>query len=155
MESKDIIKALEYCTSLNADCRHCDEKITENCITFLMRDALYLIKNQQAEIENLQLQILNGDFTSATAEKAKIDWHRKNVERQKRFEAEIERLKAECVELKLAFSGAKKVYVKAKAEAYKEFAELVKNRMFKGKKYDYERKYIDNLAKELTERKED
>lgn len=54
MESKDIIKALEHCTSLNADCRHCDKKITENCITFLMRDALFLIYQQQAEIEKLQ-----------------------------------------------------------------------------------------------------
>ena len=79
------------------------------------------------------------------------------LDKQKDLEAEYSRLLSSSLEQfqKGYNRGYDDAYKVAKTEAYEEFAELVKNRMFKGKKYDYERKYIDNLAKELTERKED
>lgn len=70
----------------------------------------------------------------------------------KNQQAEIERLTHNLEAMAVTMRNSANA---TKIEAYKEFAKLVKNRMFKGKKYDYERKYIDNLVKELTERKED
>ena len=73
----------------------------------------------------------------------------------KNQQAEIEKQRKEAQILRDEIIKLQTKIEIVKTEAYKEFAELVKRRMFKGEKYDYERNYIDNLANELTERKED
>lgn len=120
MKSKDIIKALEYCTSLNADCRHCDKKIVENCITFLMMDALDLITNQQAEIDKLTAK----------------------AKRLKKVQMQLDYM---CI-----------MYNIIKTEAYKEFAVKLLALIGSVELSNLDlRRHINNLLKELTERKED
>lgn len=138
MESKDIIKALECCDK-NPDlyCDKCPFKDKPEYCLKLSKYALELIKNQQAENERLQQNL----------KEAHIDI--------KEHMAEIERLTKRLNKVQMQLDDMCKMHNIIKNEAYKEFAELVKSRMFNGKKYDYERNYIDNLTNELTERKED
>lgn len=58
MTDKDIIKALECC--FQADCDRCDEcpyKEVERCIDRMQKDAAFLIRVQQAEIERLTAEV--------------------------------------------------------------------------------------------------
>ncbi len=132
MESKDIIKALEYCLN-KCDCEDCVLCAEPKCSIKLYENVLNLIKNQQAEIERL-----NNAFKNTIDKKyphcvvtGKGVILTENLKKYDELIADIYN------------------------EAYKTFAKLVKSRMFNGKKYDYERNYIDNLTNELTERKED
>ena len=61
------------------------------------------------------------------------------------------RQKAEIEELRADYNYLFETMPHLKSEAYKEFAELVNSRLFKGEKYAYEREYINNLVKELSE----
>lgn len=125
MESKDIIKALECCSKPYCNDNKCP--LYKNTVN--TKDCITQLSTNTLELIKNQ-------------------------------QAEIEKLK-ERVHFLCGKSGALQGEIQkyhnalktVKTEAYKEFAELVKSRMFKGKKYDYERNYIDNLANELNERK--
>ena len=138
MEYSEIIKALEDWIK-NYDGSYVNFKILGN--------ALDLITRQQAELENLKVE--NQSLRSA-ANSLKMHYEE--------AQAEIERLKA------LAENGASAIdtnnrlvqkFAEIKSEAYKEFAEKVKEFMHnKFKALDeYEFEYIterdiDNLSKE-------
>ena len=129
MESKDIIKALEE-----------------------------WIKELQDDYKRLQLL----DAPMDCFEKSHVDNIRvlSNVLKLiKSQQAEIERLKTECVKTHFACIGIKKCYSQAKIEAYKEFAEKVEELKYPNP-HELRGMVIygedfDNLVEELTERKED
>ena len=142
MESNDIIKALECC----ANCENCSYETT-NCIlakemecrSLLAQNALDLINRQRTEIERLKQR--NAVYEAANR---CIVWQRDRRDR------EIEELHSQIAGLNIYKS-------KIKAEAYKEFAEKVKEFMHnKFKALDeYEFEYIterdiDNLLKEMV-----
>ena len=139
MTDKDIIKALEYCSKSSwlSDCDGCpcyDEKEdiqTSECQERLMKNVLNLINRLQSEIERLNALIAET-----------------NKQRGKVIHA-ITRID------------------EVKTEAYKEFVEKVTSTICKNTYPDFDKdgkavivwnvdgyKAIENLANELTERKE-
>lgn len=139
MTDKDIIKALECC-NVETDCKRCPlykEHFTQ-CIDIACKNALDLITRQQAEIERLKTEL---DFAKAF---------------RKETDAEFSLMRRKYGNMLKA----------AKSEAYKEFAERLKNEIISDTAYgcdtsqhtgyyDYQIKigdipeYIDNLLKEM------
>ena len=84
MTNKEIIRALKVVRDTNRiPCRT------------LIGEVIDLIECQKAEIEKLRKTIIDGDFSSMSALRAKEDWYRQNSEYIARLEAEIEHLKSE------------------------------------------------------------
>ena len=133
MTDKEIIKALEYC---------------KDCSANLNVEIIDLITRQQVEIENLKVE--NQSLRSA-ANSLKMHYEE--------AQAEIESLKIfrEYAEKRASdYRTMRDKYLNAKSEAYKEFAERMKEFMHnKFKALDeYEFEYIterdiDNLVKEI------
>lgn len=94
----EIKKALECCCN-SQGCSKCD--FSPKCDGFTsVKLALQLINRQEEEIEQLRKVIVDGEFTSITALRAKESWSRQNAEYIDRLNEEIESLKAENVSLK-------------------------------------------------------
>ena len=143
MTGEQVIKALEQCGNIIvSSCKDCPlhEKYNANCVRELTKDALDLIKRQQAEIYNLKedlseyrnMPILTkNDCLIATVEK-RADG--------KRYHNALLTIKVDEI----------------RAEACKEFAERL-NKNFETYTDDeeknalYMRNLINNLVKELTE----
>lgn len=135
MSDNEIIKALECCSDtigVNCGkCPYCDNCVTDENTSLMMTDAIALINRQKAEIERL------------TAE------HDKSFEK---WEILDKRTKERYAKL---YEEAKEIL---KAEAYKEFAERLKDNTLPitlGGKYRYyviSKEGIDNTLKEMTEK---
>ena len=129
MTDEQIVKALECCGNMNECKKECpldDLGGIDKCIHTLMLNALDLIKRQQAEIEDLKADkeaLINGQLT------------------------------------------IQKMYIEARDKAVREFAEKLKSRIRKDideqgmfplpytkKAYDTVMIFINNLAKEMTEK---
>ena len=135
----EIKKALNVCVGMQNDCGDCPlleySKASEECMNELMSNALNLINRLQAEKEELKIEV---DFLRAT----------KNLN-QSEFEELKIKLELKEVMLKLA-----------KAEAYKECIEKVKETSDKTElvcsgalvrtDYTITEKKLDNLARELV-----
>ena len=145
LTDEEIIKVLEYCSNYN-DCDKCNfepkdnKKKTIGCCLEIMKNAIDLITRQQAEIERLR---------SA------------NDEKFRQWDMLAEKTKQHYADL---YNEAKDIL---KAEAYKEFAERLKNEIISDTAYgcdtsqhtgyyDYQIKigdipeYIDNILKEMV-----
>ena len=146
MIEKETIKGLECCTDeWYENCNECPYSIdTVSCERMkLLEDSLDLINHKQ---ELLDAAIAGQEtLQKALAEKEK----------------EIEDLKAENQSLRTAVNSYKLHYNEAKAEAYKEFAEKLKNKIktecnpYGKPTFDYDTslaimRYIDNLLKEMV-----
>lgn len=168
LTDKEIVKALEICQKPhdNDTCNNCKYKRNFGCRDALCNDILDLINRLEAEKEVLEARI--GVYETCNARKDEAIKH---------LEAENERLKEENNELHKALTNAECNYdnmrllyinkrvdvdrllianAEIKAEAYKEFAERLKEFMHnKFKTLDeYEFEYItesdiDNLIKEI------
>lgn len=108
----EIVKALECCIDVNgANCHECPY---DECCSYpkstMLEDALDLFNRLQAENEVLKARI--GVYETCNARKDEANRH---------LEAENERLKATVD----SFTDIGKLYSEIKAEAYKEFAELL------------------------------
>ena len=161
MTDNEIIKALECCSSSPAKCGDCPCLQLCDCLA-VEKDALDLINRQKAEIEQLRKTILDGDFSSYTALKAKENWHMENSEYIDRLKEEIEnqsenfkRLVAEHRKLQTNYSSMQSTLAKmsmgveqAIAEAIKKFAERLKGEMGFGRYIQADQ--IDNLVKEMV-----
>ena len=152
MTDNEIIKALECCNR-NGSCFQCpyDRASFEHepdCASVMTADALDLINRQKAEIERLKdlNNVLEIDIINANMNLEHIQ-----TENEKHRNI-FDRVFKEVQE-------AKSLYVKdisrAKAEAVKEFAEIVKANQRMLFNYIYSRngfvEAIDNLVKEFTE----
>lgn len=73
MTDKEIVKALECCTkSMHKGCRNCPLFVVNGCVRTMSENALYLIKEQQEEIELLRgMDKANTDAIHTLAEKSK------------------------------------------------------------------------------------
>lgn len=104
MNDSEIIKALE-CHTLPSGCNDCPyvDKSAGRCSTAMVKDALDLIKRQQAEIDrlNIELKAMRGAANS--------------------YKAHYEDLKSENLE-------TIKILKTAKSEAVREFAENLKRK---------------------------
>ena len=124
MTDKDIKKALECC-GVKRTCRNCPlyEERSADCIYIVLKNTLDLITRQQAEIE--KLKDANNIFEKAfhIQEQNIKDWLPITM-----FNYEI------------------------KTEAYKEFAERLKEDIFNTEYHidRYYRRSIDNLVKEMV-----
>lgn len=157
LKPEDVMRALE-CHSLADistcdDCPYCDISEQGNCGCDMARDALALIREKDAEIERLREVILKGDYSSYTARLATESWHRNNLERIRRLEAEIERLSHQCSEC-AGCTQWKCDCSNIRVEAITEFAERLKT-FYKhlpgntvGGAVEY---HIDQIAKEMKE----
>lgn len=135
MNDEEIIKALECCIE-DEDCSHCPSiKEMPYCSNDIMVGAINLIKRQQVEIERL-----NSD----------------NDEKFNQWNMLTEKTKQHYADL---YNEAKDIL---KAEAVKEFAERLKNKIktecnpYGKPTFDYDTsiaivRYIDNLAKEMVD----
>ena len=128
MTDKEIIKALECCTSGVPPCATCkydaDTVTCDECMGNLMQDALDLIKSQKAEIDELQLKV-------------------------KLVRDVLDKLR----------EGQNEIYqmaIKAKTEAYKEFAERFREVSFQNPYLDDDvvESYLKDTLTELTAIKE-
>ena len=138
MNDEEIIKALECCIE-DEDCSHCPSiKEMPYCSNDIMVGAINLIKRQQVEIERL-----NSD----------------NDEKFNQWNMLTEKTKQHYADL---YNEAKDIL---KAEAVKEFAERLKNKIktecnpYGKPTFDYDTsiaivRYIDNLVKEMVGEKE-
>ena len=95
MTDKEIIKALECC-EVSGTCEYCPLKSDKkNCLSLLSKNALDLIKRQQAEIDRLQEyhDATEGAIYSFREDHAKVKFFKKEIEVEaiKEF---AERLKA-------------------------------------------------------------
>ena len=131
MTDKEIIKALECCTTKGAKCSDCPafKKVDRSDCKKYFRGAIDIINRQQAEIERLRNE---NEILSKNADTAFQDGLN-----------EAQDLYAEQVKDEI------------KSEAIKEFAERLKERQqtFIGDEYAYKFIYlieIDNLAKEMV-----
>ena len=136
MTDKEIIKALECCAMQSYPaCRECpyhEQYSNKNCIAKRNVDIEALINRQKAEISELQ--------------------HKKNTDLEIKliamrgaansYKAEVERLEAES---QMADGYADALVERAKSEAIKEFAELIK------KYFPSIAGAVDSLAKEMKE----
>lgn len=120
MTDKEIIKALECCTTKGAKCSDCPafKKVDRSDCKKYFRGALDLIKRQQAQLAD---------------ERAKIEICAEVIKRQ---DTEIERLKKKVEELSDVLSDSIRIrYKEAQSEAIKEFAERLKEEWFNNR-YD-------------------
>ncbi len=128
MTDNEIVKALECCSSevlVNLNCSHCPYQCP-NCMTILYKDALALINRQKAEID--------------------------------RQDKEIERLNGILENYAFEYGTTvdkERFLKKARAEAVKEFAERVKEKIRTMSRIVVYDEDIDNLVKEFTEEKAD
>lgn len=96
MTDTEIIKALKCCSTASCISKQCPYEKTHDipkCTTKLTKDALGLINRQKAEIDALRKTILDADYSSITALKAKESWHMENSEYIDRLKEEIEKLR--------------------------------------------------------------
>lgn len=132
----EIIKALECCQKVLPNCRECpiEESQRIMCCDLIKGYAINLINRLQADIENYK----------------QIAENQQKIILDKAFENK--RLRTSNDALRMANELCKGWEERAKAEAYKEFAELVKANKSKLFNYIYSSKgfdnQIDNLLKE-------
>ena len=112
MTDNEIVKALECCYDLDSSaiCHQCPLYQTENCRDgYLGLQALNLINRQKAEIERLQAEVtaINNDYDNLMVEKDEL------------------------------FDIAEVEFEEIKAEAYKEFAERVKEEIVQALESNY------------------
>jgi hypothetical protein len=145
----------------NENCEHFAPPYIEQ----VLRSAIALLREKDAEIERLREIIVKGDYSSYTARLATESWHRNNLERIRRLEAEIERLTVYNANLICAntdITNRHKDYVEeaeriARADAITEFAKRAKSEVNGGQFASYKgleiRNVIDQIAKEMKEGK--
>ena len=157
MTDTNIIHALQCC-GVATNCRNCPlyEERSADCIYTVLKNALDLITRQQAEIENLKVE--NQSLRTAGNS---LKMHYEEAQ------AEIDKLK-ECPKCVYEYDGEIKEYCvqgpcsnfktvgQVKSEAYKEFAEKLKEKSFKTiRNYGLTKDVvevcdIDNLLKEMV-----
>ena len=136
MTDKEIIKALECCSSPKANCEDCP-CFNKDCISTTPY-VLDLINRQQAEIETLK------------AHEEKEHQYCKNVCEPK-YKAEIERLQVRLRKERHQFEDLGKMYSEIRAEAIKEFAGKLTDIFYSHDKGDtYVREVVYNLVKEMA-----
>lgn len=93
MNTEQVIKALEHC-SANRDCKLCSYHKCIACVDILLKDALALIKEQQAEIEKYKkLADLNEQDNKDTCEllfkeedkNKELQAHNENLKRENKY----------------------------------------------------------------------
>ena len=152
MTDEQIIKALECCMKGN-NCGGCcpydnEYDICEECTSKLAKDALNLIKQQQAEIEKLTAE--NKKIHKAWSEdlQDKIKFlHKKNEQLD---DLRLEKYGIKSVNKAVPVTKATERYIERKA--YKEFAEEFEKRCIASGIYPAITKdLLKNLVKEKTE----
>lgn len=135
MTDEQIIEALEYCTSTKS-CEECPICNADNCVIVLTRNALDLIKRQQAEIAKLNIDL---DAMRCAANSLKMHYDKAKSEAVWDIATEYDAYR-EAVEVAL---------VETRAEAVREFAEKLKDIYAL---HDGLQMEIDNLVREMTEK---
>lgn len=135
MADKEMIKAIECCLKSPVDCDNCayTKYPVRDCNTILINDIADLINRQQQEIERLKedIDVLKSELNDCEC---------------KNYDLENHKIYSESV------------MGKVRAEAIRQFAEKLKEKMnnlvaYKTKKRDYyivSKKFIDNLVKEMV-----
>ena len=144
IKNRDIVKALDICSKSNNGCSHsnysCEDCYLNGqpmCSTVLLQDTLDLINRLQAQ---------NGLYETCNARKDEAIKH---------LESEVKRLKEKAEKCFYCTEQANKKINEIIAEAYKEFAERLKEKMEvfffgeSGYHYRITDKQIDNLLNEL------
>ena len=149
MTDNEIIKALECCVNkqlcaFDEDKFYCHNGYSKFCDIALLRDALDLINRLQAEIEHID--------NESSALLADIDFRENEINRLQaqnevyetcnaRKDETIKSLESRLKKLQMQFGDIGKMYSEIKAEAYKEFADILQSH-FENYPYD-ERVRID------------
>ncbi len=146
MTNNEIIKVLKCC--VKGDCYRCPRQ--KQCgETDLTELALDLINRQKAELDNLKRDTIPKlEDSLKRANKYGLEVDREN----EKLKAEIERLKS--LEINV-YETVNELRNKIKSEAYKEFAERLKNEIAIRTTHSKEQDklvffYIDNLVKEMA-----
>ena len=141
MTDKEIIKALECCADIYY-CTDCPCKEFCNDLGKLQKNALNLINRQQAEIERLT--------TLSELGKMRANDYRVMRDRALKAEAEIERLQIRLRKVRNQFTDLGKMYSEIRAEAIKEFAERLKEKIELNFSIVDVYDCINNLAEEMV-----
>ena len=125
-----------------------------NTVNAEMHESLRLAseanKDMQAEIDALRKTILDADYSSITALKAKESWHMENSIYIYQLNERIDRLQADNSSMQSTLAKMSMGVEQAKAEAIKEFAERLKKIAYKYFVYSVTVNEIDNLVKEMV-----
>ena len=156
MTDNEIIKGINYCANVEyrKNCDGCPIKAVCDSEDYgaikLVND---LINRQKAEIDALRKTILDADYSSITALKAKESWYMENSIYIYQLNERIDRLQADNSSMQSTLAKMSMGVEQAKSEAIKEFAKRLKSDM----SYSYllGRKFctditIDNLVKEMV-----
>ena len=126
MTDNEIIKALEYCVSVNS-CDDCEKPTPRICTTFETKGFLDLINRKQAEINKLKYQV---NRLKGIDKRRDIDLH------------------------SMLIANTRAETIKEVAESFKaKIRDVAKIDFQGGYYYLIGEAFIDNLAEELTEQK--
>jgi hypothetical protein len=164
VKTDDIIKLLKVCSTASG-CSSCPLADSTDCAGEVSLLALDVINRQKAEIEKLRKEndeLKDGYFQKRYEEVEHQElmglreaW-RKSTDQNMDLQLEIERLETENKEQDQAIINALHRMGQIRAEAIKEFAEMLKNQVIPQKRDGYTcdivlKSTIDNLVKEKTE----
>lgn len=148
MTDEQVIKALELCN--NGICKGCPYYDVKCCMAVCRRDALNLIKQQQAEIEKLTAE--NKKIHKAWSEDLQDKIKSLHKLNEQLDDLRLEKYGIKSVNKAVPVTKATERYIKRKA--YKEFAEEFENRCIASGVYPaITKNLLNNLVKELTEEK--
>ena len=165
MKPEDVMRALDchykewkIPTDGDIHCNDCPYNSVNDCSVELVKDALALLREKDAEIADYIRQIAEMQREIA-CQADLITFLEKYKKAEADKDAEIERLqgalKAEEQHNELTMECAKKALANARAEAITEFAERLKSEVNGGQFASYKgleiRNVIDQIAKEMKE----
>ena len=148
MTDKDIVKALKYCQDTEGDsCQCCEYLDVSGCQIELLKDALNLINQQQAEIEKLNVELV-GMRGACNSYKMHYD----------NAKAEIERLKEELEirnQKRASIFEISNAYERGRAKAIKELEAKIHEKLHEAEMHgNFEpvvtREMFDSVVKELV-----
>ena len=132
LTDKEIKKALEICSKSTNGCSHskftCEDCYLNGqpmCSSVLLQDALDLINRQEQENNELQLKIesYNAEIKELKCKNSNLTSDLTSLQNDlTSLKAEVERLMRDVFTYKIMWAKAESRETKAKAEAYKEFA---------------------------------
>lgn len=102
--------------------KYCKNEYNDIRVDEVLLGASDIINRQKAEIESLRKAILDADYSSITALKAKQNWHIENSEYIRKLNEENDKLKDMYYSMQSTLAKMSMGVEQAKAEAIKEFA---------------------------------
>ena len=147
----EIVRGVECCFRDQAECDNCPYKGIENCSAILQGEVATFLESKLETIDYILEQWNNAEKEIKGLKKSNRNWRRKVQRLRKPLPASYVSMMVEQTERQK--QKAEEYIANVKSEAYKEFAERLKERFAKEKInecYIVIDNDVDNLLKELV-----